>query len=1041
MKRKIIALMAVIPIILLFIVFSVSGAVSLAISIPVSSITIENKNDGVITLDHATYEGDHVLYIHVNPINAANRGFTKTLELIDADGGGGATAAEEVVSINSDGRIVLGNKIGRVKLTCTSNDGGYTDSVIIIATSSAVLNLQTRAVSIFDGSEIDSIESGQTFKMEADVYPQTALDTDVIWTSSDPNVISVNRVTGEATALTSGEATLTATSAAGLLPQLVSSQTVTVTKADTLSGITINGKDSHSHLVFASDDEFSFLLEMPDDFDLTASSDNAYIDAETDMSLEELSDGDGTKRLLVSFTPSGEAAPDSLDLTFSDSSLGVPYVLTLNFVDDIVFTAHTASGEVIEDSDNFIELSRRKNLTIKSLPKVGGLTYVWQSSNPAVIGLSPEDGGAVCKIISNNLEGESTVTVWAYLDGSPYQEVIRFNVVAKQSYTALVLSENAQTFGIAKRFAVGDKVFENGEYKAFDYKLKLYALNHVTSYNANQIDTQALEWTSSSPAVATVEERENDGHYLKIHSTGEVTLTVKWVDGEDFGRTVEESLTVQCVKDGVNIYDYAGLIKAAEDGRKIILQENIMLGKDLSGYSTEAAVAVLKSQVKKMETTADYSYYRDTQGIIPTVNYCVEFKNDVFGNGHFINAERITNHSDGSARLSDAVFNGPLNMVNLAGIASVKAQDNIVFLVRTDNVTINNVELLGANDVSDLTRLNKTGTVLEVISSGVRFINSRAKNGRTVVRFYGESYDADATAEQLKARQMRTLRIESSILSCAREFLLKIGTNAALKNDRAGYDWTLEGSDKNFDAFAPKFTDANNNAYEARLDANKNSAHFVENYVKTQVVLKNSVLATSGLFSVGVECKFAGPMLFGYSIAGVELDGWANIAGTSFASRLSLEGDVRFYDWKNLNNIDSSSLIELDSIISETNAAMDIFNLNIGQMVYDVAATHPEYNELILQRDAERYAHGGIAFFGGGLNYSVLDTGNFSGTPLTEVIIPMDINRTLQDLMPAAGNQPFRFFMYKNESPFNLAKQQTDLASGTAYSWIPPQNF
>ena len=160
------------------------------------------------------------------------------------------------------------------------------------------------------------------------------------------------------------------------------------------------------------------------------------------------------------------------------------------------------------------------------------MTYVWQSSNPAVIGLSPEDGGAVCKIISNNLEGESTVTVWAYLDGSPYQEVIRFNVVAKQSYTALVLSENAQTFGIAKRFAVGDKVFENGEYKAFDYKLKLYALNHVTSYNANQIDTQALEWTSSSPAVATVEERENDGHYLKIHSTGEVTLTVKWVDGD-----------------------------------------------------------------------------------------------------------------------------------------------------------------------------------------------------------------------------------------------------------------------------------------------------------------------------------------------------------------------------------------------------------------------------------------------------------------------------------------------------------------------------
>ena len=65
MKKKIVALMAVIPLILLFTVFSVSGAVSLAISIPVASITIDNKQDGVLILDNASYDGNFKLYVLV----------------------------------------------------------------------------------------------------------------------------------------------------------------------------------------------------------------------------------------------------------------------------------------------------------------------------------------------------------------------------------------------------------------------------------------------------------------------------------------------------------------------------------------------------------------------------------------------------------------------------------------------------------------------------------------------------------------------------------------------------------------------------------------------------------------------------------------------------------------------------------------------------------------------------------------------------------------------------------------------------------------
>ena len=75
-----------------------------------------------------------------------------------------------------------------------------------------------------------------------------------------------------------------------------------------------------------------------------------------------------------------------------------------------------------------------------------------------------------------------------------------------------------------------------------------------------------------------------------------------------------------------------------------------------------------------------------------------------------------------------SIFKGPLDLVALRygnisnGNAKVKSQDNIVFIVNKDNISINNVELKGCSDTSliesgqvNLSKLNDAGTVLEIV--------------------------------------------------------------------------------------------------------------------------------------------------------------------------------------------------------------------------------------------------------------------------------------------------------------------------------------
>ena len=90
MKNKLIALMAVIPLIILFTLLAFLGTASVSVAIPVSGVRIlSGAEDGVLTIDLAEYEYDEYLRVEVLPLGAADRGYDLELSSVDGSPAGG----------------------------------------------------------------------------------------------------------------------------------------------------------------------------------------------------------------------------------------------------------------------------------------------------------------------------------------------------------------------------------------------------------------------------------------------------------------------------------------------------------------------------------------------------------------------------------------------------------------------------------------------------------------------------------------------------------------------------------------------------------------------------------------------------------------------------------------------------------------------------------------------------------------------------------------------------------------------------------------
>ncbi|MBR2969328.1 MAG: hypothetical protein IKC36_05745 [Clostridia bacterium] len=520
----------------------------------------------------------------------------------------------------------------------------------------------------------------------------------------------------------------------------------------------------------------------------------------------------------------------------------------------------------------------------------------------------------------------------------------------------------------------------------------------------NGVTAQLLN--NNGYASVTVGEKEDGGFPVVVdfenHSEGNNVILQVSVDGSDVTNT-----TFFNIVDGVNVYSYDDLMycTAEDTAEQIVLRrnlesrENLLTHKNSALFGRESGSNVV-CETTEMESTYDVRYYEYSGLSDKTkIKVGVTFRKNVYGNGYTINAHELAYPSSVTEKfdkvngesvkvgevatpLESDPFKGPLIFVSSLG-CTCYGQDNIGFLVKGNDITIDNITLKNCNNVSDLSNLDYVGTVLEVMGDNVTLSNSQVMNGRTVIRTMSN----------------KNFNVESCLLSYAREFILKVGSN---KFEYAQDNMTIPAGSAAHAILAP--------------DVSADGTPLIEQ-VDCTARVANTFFYTCGVFCVGMDTHFAGPLLYKTSHTKYNV-----LAATSYPSKLTLEGDVRFYDWKSVDGLDSSSLISVDTSAGDGRDFSDLFD--ISQLIENYSAANPT-EKMILVKDGKKYVHGGVAFFGGGRNLSVVEFAGLSDSakqgfedvnkPLELGLDDSGLGMTSNILVRAAGYGKFKFYMYSPE--------------------------
>lgn len=1005
MKKKIIALIMIIPIVFLIALFSVGKAAGVYADIPVTGIQITTQNeDGFIDVDVAKY--DPIAFLaQVQPVNARNQKYS-----FEISGVGGDEAPDGFEII--DGKLHIDN-VGKVKITAISAEKGFKDSVIVSAYSTKVLRIYPKVNGDEITSDVVSIDGGENV-FSAELYPENLSgETRIFEEIGGTHILKLNAVTGVAQALFSGETQVRITCPEGR-EGLEKVLAVKVNVDTDSTGFAVNGKSSGAK-VTVKNNATTAKLFVESKNDALEISDLTLPEGVTASGIERISENKFV--LTLSFDKeflneeiSGKVGATDFSLEFTEYNL------------DVRTSYYDGEGDEIKQKNN---------------TKVTYVAYS-ESDDDADVKFEIIDGADVITLeqhgqfanITATKRGFAKIKITAEHDGKVIKEIEKTIRVVPNVYS-MEFADSAKEYGIENILTIGGK---NPKGRPDTRMIFVRVVTEAGSetftdefMNVAFSDDNSLFSCKAQPATNT----DAVSAEIRATGTGLTTLNAELKNyNQYFGTNICAKIRLRAVKDGRNVGNYEELKTVTEAGHIVVLTSNVMLG--IKNDGTAMTEDELKKDVKKFITTYDKTYLENS-GESKEVQYLIEFKNHVYGNGFEINADKFTQCKDATGL--PKIFKGPLNFVAISS-ASVKGQDNISFLVRTDNVLINNVVLKGCSDDSlleedgqfNLSKLNYVGTTLEIAKSA-KLLNSRVSNGRTVVRIFAGGSTMGSPVVEVEAAfnvqdEKINVHIESCVLSNAREFILKIGSNRALKQTNEVQRKLRKEKDNEY--------------YSPYDESNKTDKYFNDNYLINDVTLKNSVLETSGLFSVGMETHFSGEFLLGGTITT-----WEGCAATSYASALRLVGDVKMLDWKNLSNVDSSTLIEV------TGEANPWLSMNVAAMMKEVAKVNTACSDIILKVGETEYVHGGIAFYGGGYNYSYLDlteandeTKQFGVYDVNISVLQNSENENIRqqgEMLPlAAGKGDFRFYLYNNKSSRNLSWQESIKNQGNQGMKIHP---
>ena len=683
---------------------------------------------------------------------------------------------------------------------------------------------------------------------------------------------------------------------------------------------------------------------------------------------------------------------------------------------------------------NAIRVDTTQKIDYKVLPEKYSSQVVITSSDPDVVEVikpTEEDANWYIKGIK---EGEVRITAKLRDSKSLAEDSVSFYSYTENTNKILAYDKN-----MTPQLISNDKRY--GEY---DFDENFNKVN--AKFYLRTLDLTGLTHPSDAPSQEC--EVINATSNLKVELdpfTYDYTVTIlgeKDSYGNSFiefktlkeGYSTIERYVVNVVDEGVNVHNYEDLLHCtnlSEKGEIIVLQthlesaQNTFMNYDIdnkdkvidvdnaSKFRNTELFGHVKTEDGKntyymddylsMKSTYDtkyLDYINETYKlkISTDVKVGIEVKQDLYGNGYTLNMHSLTFPSGEGTQTAQGVtniyptakdvFQGAVDFVAITfnelsdkpssykPIASVAGQDNIGLLIKGDNITIDNVEIKSCNNVNHLSNLAYVGTTVEVMGDNVKISNSLLQNGRTVLRSFSND----------------NLIVENSLLRYARDFIIKVGSNTNYYSSEVGDYPSWSGEDQ-FD---------------------------------NEITLNNVYTQSSGFFSIGVDTHFNGSALINGDP--MFLSGASGLGATSKGTKINLINNTKFYDWKDYTQLDTSTLIQIQKGVDEQIKELLFKNFDVANIIrsalvgdnarYIYEIDEPKLNDKgepivengIVQTKTVEYVHGGIAFYGGGKNYSAmintieelssLKLNELSGIALTGIITSF------------SGNEPFKFYMY-----------------------------
>lgn len=979
MTKKILLLVLFLPIICMLCLFTTTKTVSLAIDVPVSGIDILEDDIVYLSLDqNDRYKIDYTVY----PTNAANKEVTLQTAKIDDN---------RLASFDFVDGYLIPKTVGMARVFLMTNDGGFKDSFIVKVDSTVVQGLE---------SEISKNEIliGEKAYIATKFIPANALDQLIAYSSSNPEVATVN-AKGEVSGVGSGSAVITIYS---------------VNRPHISTTVEIN--------VYSAGD-----LDIPTPEVVSLNKEGSVdviVSCETEYSL--------SYRVLDSaLNPSTE----NVEVTFGQASNGriaINYKFNNNFIGtvNLEVTLTTILGAVTTKTIKIRiidEVTVSFDHSIIPTFTVGGSGPLFYTVDGDDVTITKYEVSSDNENITVNMFGEQIVLIANKVGLATVTLKVSVAELANPITTTLVVLVSPKNFNVIEKITNGiEGVWTIGGSDNKEFKLDLSHDKNVSADFNDFIHWEAVD--KQGNVLNNVLSFQKDGTFKVIDQNYHGDIYIRCVfEYEDY-RLESNKALVRIVKDGVNITTYRELIEATEAEKAVVLHASI-----------EEDFGFINGNVKYYEipTTYDWTYYKNNgHTTAPKVKVLVQFKNDLYGNGYMINAHNLTYGLDSYGQLrEEAIFRGPLDFVGLvtngdgagnnSGAVSVKGQDNIIFALY-EGVSVFDVELKGCNLQADqqgnfdLTDLDYVGTTVEVLGNNVEINHSRITNGRMTLRIFGDANDAN---------KVINVNINNSIISGAREFLIRMGSNAFVD----GY--YKEDGTMVYAPYLPNNTSLKINKFPMAASyvqmSKANQQIYDDNFIKTFVTIKNSVFEDCGIFSIGLDSHFAGEALFDGSLLSISslrewLKDWKGLAKTSYGAKLSFEGDVRIFDWKTLDSIDSSSLIE---IIGD-NKTFKKLSFNVSQLV-ETLIENPKFASIVYKENEVNYVHGGIVVFGGGKNYCVFEDNNTFAKMNTYQVSLADVGESYLEV--ASGHESFYFKMCGSDSTFTPATQRQYFSSGNAY--------